>query len=168
MERNDADSSEESIVEDNYLDQEPQAQVLEEDNYLEDQPASQHVNTKRKGCNKRVINEKLRLTEKRYLGFTQPKNKKKNVLKQKNMNISKLIVKFLCLCSPLKAFCSASPLPVNEEEFRYFNVGVLMASQMNYPFDLERCGPAIDMALEEVNEIFLAQHKIRLMKVQSR
>ncbi|KAH1000920.1 hypothetical protein HUJ04_013189, partial [Dendroctonus ponderosae] len=53
-----------------------------------------------------------------------------------------------------------------EEEFRYYNVGVLMASNLNYPFDLERCGPAVDMALEEVNEKFLAQHRIKLLKVQ--
>lgn len=43
-----------------------------------------------------------------------------------------------------------------------------MASNLNYPFDLERCGPAVDMALEEVNEKFLAQHRIKLLKVQKR
>ncbi|XP_060517120.1 atrial natriuretic peptide receptor 1 [Cylas formicarius] len=52
------------------------------------------------------------------------------------------------------------------DEFRFYNVGILMASNLNYPFDLERCGPAVDMALEEVNEKFLAQHRIRLTKVQ--
>ncbi|XP_076268782.1 uncharacterized protein LOC143201542 [Rhynchophorus ferrugineus] len=55
-----------------------------------------------------------------------------------------------------------------DEDFRYYNVGVLMASNLNYPFDLERCGPAVDMALEEINERFLAQHKIKLLKVQKR
>ncbi|XP_050297580.1 atrial natriuretic peptide receptor 1 isoform X1 [Anthonomus grandis grandis] len=53
-----------------------------------------------------------------------------------------------------------------EDDFRYYNVGVLMASNLNYPFDLERCGPAVDMALEEINEKFLSQHKIKLLKVQ--
>lgn len=43
-----------------------------------------------------------------------------------------------------------------------------MASHLDSPFDLERCGPAVDMALEEVNEKLLAQHKIRLRKVQAR
>ncbi|KAG5867266.1 hypothetical protein JTB14_001441 [Gonioctena quinquepunctata] len=61
-----------------------------------------------------------------------------------------------------------SPRPIAEDGFRYYNVGVLMASHVNYPFDLERCGPAIDMALEEINEKFLYQHKIRLKKVQKR
>jgi hypothetical protein len=36
------------------------------------------------------------------------------------------------------------------------------------PFDLERCGPAIDLGLERINEQFLAQHKIYLNKVQAR
>ena len=34
------------------------------------------------------------------------------------------------------------------------------------PFDLERCGPAVDLALERVNEEFLKDHNIRLRKVQ--
>lgn len=36
------------------------------------------------------------------------------------------------------------------------------------PFDLERCGPAVDLALERVNEEFLKSHKIQLRKVQGR
>ncbi|XP_046387988.1 atrial natriuretic peptide receptor 1 isoform X2 [Ischnura elegans] len=48
-----------------------------------------------------------------------------------------------------------------------YSVGVLMASRLDSPFDLERCGPAIDLALEEVNEHFLAAHGIRLKKVQA-
>lgn len=52
--------------------------------------------------------------------------------------------------------------------FRTYNVGVLMASRLDSPFDLEKCGPAVDMALEEINEKFLAAHKIRLNKVQDR
>lgn len=43
-----------------------------------------------------------------------------------------------------------------------------MASHLDSPFDLERCGPAVDMALEEINDKFLAHHRIRLRKVQDR
>lgn len=50
----------------------------------------------------------------------------------------------------------------------YYNVGVLMASRLDSPFDLERCGPAIDIALEEINDKFLAHHRVRLQKVQER
>lgn len=53
-------------------------------------------------------------------------------------------------------------------DLRYFNVGVLMASKLDSPFDLERCGPAVDLALEEINEKFLTKHRIRLTKVQAR
>lgn len=52
--------------------------------------------------------------------------------------------------------------------WRDFNVGVLMASHLDSPFDLERCGPAVDLALERVNEEFLKAHKVRLRKVQGR
>lgn len=34
------------------------------------------------------------------------------------------------------------------------------------PFDLERCGPAVDLALERVNKEFLKVHNIQLRKVQ--
>lgn len=34
------------------------------------------------------------------------------------------------------------------------------------PFDLERCGPAVDLALERVNKEFLQMHNIQLRKVQ--
>ena len=50
---------------------------------------------------------------------------------------------------------------------RVYNVGVLMASHLDSPFDLERCGPAVDLALEEVNE-FLKVHNVQLRKVQGR
>lgn len=50
---------------------------------------------------------------------------------------------------------------------RVYNVGVLMASNLDSPFDLERCGPAVDLALAEVNE-FLSVHKVQLHKVQAR
>ena len=54
-----------------------------------------------------------------------------------------------------------------ETPMRVYNVGVLMASHLDSPFDLERCGPAVDLALTEVNE-FLAFHNIQLQKVQGR
>ncbi|CAF4914638.1 unnamed protein product [Pieris macdunnoughi] len=47
-----------------------------------------------------------------------------------------------------------------------YKVGVLMASRLDSPFDLERCGPAVDIALDTVNEKFLAHHNIELQKVQ--
>lgn len=49
-----------------------------------------------------------------------------------------------------------------------YKVGVLMASRLDSPFDLERCGPAVDLALDKVNEKFLAHHGIELQKVQGR
>lgn len=53
-------------------------------------------------------------------------------------------------------------------EWTELNVGVLMASHLDSPFDLERCGPAVDLALERVNTEFLQEHRIRLRKVQGR
>ncbi len=50
----------------------------------------------------------------------------------------------------------------------FYNVGVLMTTKLNSPFDLERCGPAVDLALEEVNENILKHHNIELKKVQAR
>ena len=50
----------------------------------------------------------------------------------------------------------------------YYNVGVLMTTKLNSPFDLERCGPAVDLALRDVNEKFLKLHNVQLRKVQSR
>lgn len=55
-----------------------------------------------------------------------------------------------------------------DTEMTIFNVGVLMASHLDSPFDLERCGPAVDLALERINEEFLKSHRIRLKKVQGR
>ncbi|XP_055856918.1 atrial natriuretic peptide receptor 1 [Episyrphus balteatus] len=48
-----------------------------------------------------------------------------------------------------------------------FYVGVLMASHLDSPFDLERCGPAVDLALDAINEEFLKPHNITLRKVQA-
>ncbi|KRJ99806.1 uncharacterized protein Dyak_GE13756, isoform B [Drosophila yakuba] len=47
---------------------------------------------------------------------------------------------------------------------RVYNVGVLMASHLDSPFDLERCGPAVDLALDEINKVFLKPHNITLLK----
>lgn len=49
-----------------------------------------------------------------------------------------------------------------------YKVGVLMASRLDSPFDLERCGPAVDLAIDNVNEKFLAHHGVELQKVQGR
>lgn len=54
-----------------------------------------------------------------------------------------------------------------EYPLKIYNVGVLMASHLNSPFDLERCGPAVDLALTEVND-FLSIHNVKLRKVQER
>lgn len=54
-----------------------------------------------------------------------------------------------------------------EYPLKVYNVGVLMASHLNSPFDLERCGPAVDLALTEVND-FLSIHNVKLRKVQER
>ena len=54
------------------------------------------------------------------------------------------------------------------EGMRQYNVGVLMVSRLDSPFDLERAGPAVDMALELVNEQFLYKHNVSLRKVQAR
>uniref|UniRef100_A0A1A9VKN1 Receptor ligand binding region domain-containing protein n=1 Tax=Glossina austeni TaxID=7395 RepID=A0A1A9VKN1_GLOAU len=51
---------------------------------------------------------------------------------------------------------------------RVYNVGVLMASHLDSPFDLERCGPAVDLALDVINDEFLRPHNITLRKVQAR
>jgi hypothetical protein len=78
---------------------------------------------------------------------------------------------YLTLISPaLFSFASvlttetSSPL----ERMRVYNIGVLMASSLDSPFDLERAGPAVDMALELINRQFLSQHNIRLHKQQAR
>ncbi|XP_043512198.1 atrial natriuretic peptide receptor 1 isoform X1 [Frieseomelitta varia] len=61
---------------------------------------------------------------------------------------------------------SVNVTPANYEySMRVYNVGVLMASHLSSPFDLERCGPAVDLALAEVND-FLSIHNVKLRKVQ--
>lgn len=51
---------------------------------------------------------------------------------------------------------------------RVYKVGVLMTTKLESPFDLERCGPAVDLALDMVNNKYLAPHRIRLKKVEHR
>lgn len=57
---------------------------------------------------------------------------------------------------------------LDENGMRIYNVGVLMASHLDSPFDLERCGPAVDLALKKINEEFLRPHNVTLNKVQAR
>lgn len=49
-----------------------------------------------------------------------------------------------------------------------YKVGVLMTTKLDSPFDLERCGPAVDLALDMVNKKMLAHHNVRLRKVEHR
>lgn len=76
---------------------------------------------------------------------------------------------------------------VDISKMRVYNVGVLMASHLgkclqrkgkilettpsahqDSPFDLERCGPAVDLALDQINKRFLSPHNIRLVKKKAR
>ena len=43
-----------------------------------------------------------------------------------------------------------------------------MTTNLNSPFDLERCGPAVDLALEKVNREILSVHNVELHKIQAR
>ncbi|XP_052866274.1 atrial natriuretic peptide receptor 1 [Anopheles cruzii] len=59
-------------------------------------------------------------------------------------------------------------LPVADDtNYTVYYVGVLMASHLDSPFDLERCGPAIDLALELVNQSLMKTHQVKLVKVQA-
>lgn len=42
------------------------------------------------------------------------------------------------------------------------------SSHLDSPFDLERCGPAVDLALDQINKRFLSPHNIRLVKKKAR
>lgn len=81
-----------------------------------------------------------------------------------------LITEIVCFVVLIVAFTYGDESFNSEvdEKFRYYNIGVLMASRLDSPFDLERCGPAVDLALEDVNDKFLMQHGIQLRKVQAR
>lgn len=72
----------------------------------------------------------------------------------------RLITVYIFLLTPLFSGSSKSKT--------VYKIGVLMASQIDSPFDLERCGPAVDLALDKVNEKFLAHHGVELQKVQGR
>lgn len=91
------------------------------------------------------------------------KEVKKNLKKMRIITLTtgSLIVYFVFFCDVI---LTVAP----DGQYTYYNVGVLMASHLDSPFDLERCGPAVDLALQEVNERFLEVHKIRLQKVQAR
>ncbi|KFB35740.1 AGAP008691-PA-like protein [Anopheles sinensis] len=53
----------------------------------------------------------------------------------------------------------------NSKNYTVYYVGVLMASHLDSPFDLERCGPAIDLGLELVNLELVKMHNVKLEKV---
>jgi hypothetical protein len=53
----------------------------------------------------------------------------------------------------------------NQENMFCYKVFVAIDS---IPWNLERCGPAIDLALKRINREFLDHHKIFLNKVQAR
>ncbi|CAL8115018.1 unnamed protein product [Orchesella dallaii] len=55
---------------------------------------------------------------------------------------------------------------VDTSEFTHYNVGVLLVSGTGSSFDLEKCSPAVDMALDIVNQAYLRPHKIFLQKIQ--
>jgi len=55
-----------------------------------------------------------------------------------------------------------------EKGFTHYNVGVLLVSGTDSSFDLVKCSPAVDMALDIVNDVYLRPHKIKLHKVQRR
>lgn len=67
-----------------------------------------------------------------------------------------------------RLFVIAQVLSICLSERTVYKIGVLMASRLDSPFDLERCGPAVDLALDKVNEKFLAHHNVELQKVQGR
>ncbi|XP_046602850.1 atrial natriuretic peptide receptor 1 [Neodiprion virginianus] len=69
------------------------------------------------------------------------------------------------VCFASRILLAMTMISVLQTPMQTYNVGVLMASHLDSPFDLERCGPAVDLALAEVNE-FLTGHNVQLQKVQ--
>jgi len=63
---------------------------------------------------------------------------------------------------------SATPPFLLHNEYVRYNVGVLLVSNTGASFDLEKCAPAVDLALDYVNEVYMSPHGIVLDKVQSR
>jgi len=60
------------------------------------------------------------------------------------------------------------PAYLDQWGMRHFNVGVLLVSGTGSGFDLEKTSPAVDLALDYVNQVYLRPHRIVLDKVQSR
>ncbi|XP_030376658.1 atrial natriuretic peptide receptor 1 [Scaptodrosophila lebanonensis] len=60
-----------------------------------------------------------------------------------------------------------SEFEIDYSKMRVYTVGVLMASHLDSPFDLERCGPAVDLALDQINKRFLKPHNVMLKKKQA-
>ncbi|XP_045460026.1 atrial natriuretic peptide receptor 1 [Harmonia axyridis] len=85
-----------------------------------------------------------------------------------NYTLTRILMVFLVWVSSKGVYYGSSGIQTvsTTQELKFYNIGVLIASNLDSPFDLERCGPAIDMALEEINEKFLLHHNIRLLKVQ--
>ncbi|XP_046753258.1 atrial natriuretic peptide receptor 2-like [Diprion similis] len=69
------------------------------------------------------------------------------------------------VCFASRILLATTMISALQTPMQSYNVGVLMASHLDSPFDLERCGPAVDLALAEVNE-FLTGHNVQLQKVQ--
>ncbi|KAJ2948360.1 hypothetical protein O0L34_g7597 [Tuta absoluta] len=73
----------------------------------------------------------------------------------------------MCCTKLVSLFLFIPVLVAGGQNRTVYKVGVLMASRLDSPFDLERCGPAVDLALETVNEKFLKHHGVELQKVQA-
>lgn len=86
--------------------------------------------------------------------------KENNLVDTSLARYAKMFISFISLGALFSAVISI--------EYNYYNVGVLMTTKLNSPFDLERCGPAVDLALKDVNEKILKARNIQLRKVQAR
>lgn len=79
--------------------------------------------------------------------------------------MQRAVMRFILLKGSSRRTLSRIDAVDYDNSLRVYNVGVLMASHLDSPFDLERCGPAVDLALAEVND-FLSVHNVQLRKVQ--
>ncbi|ODM94989.1 Atrial natriuretic peptide receptor 1 [Orchesella cincta] len=68
--------------------------------------------------------------------------------------------------SSSQSISSFPRIEFDTSEFTHYNVGVLLVSGTGSSFDLEKCSPAVDMALDIVNQAYLRPHKIFLQKIQ--
>jgi hypothetical protein len=75
---------------------------------------------------------------------------------------------FLHLPAVIKCDQTNVPAFYDEFGFRHYNVGVLLVSGTGMSFDTEKISPAVDMALDIINNVYLKPHKIVLDKVQKR